>query len=163
MEKLCSCCRAAVDSEDAAILTLGGFGNAKYLCDECDGYLNTVTRGRHAYEIDGAADSLRERIRKAGIDDPLTLKTVESVLKEAKERRDSIERGEYDFAVEEEEDEKSEDIPEELRETEEDRIADEKEAAVNKKWDKIITIVAAVVFIAVVGFLAYKFIAAYFL
>jgi hypothetical protein len=34
---------------------------------------------------------------------------------------------------------------------------------VNKKWDKIITIVAAVVFIAAIGYLAYRFIAAYFL
>ncbi len=163
MEKLCSCCNAPVDSESAAILTLGGFGNAKYLCEDCDQTLNTATRGRDVEEIDGAMDRICDRMRRANIDDTFTLKTVKDILNGAKARRDGIEKGEYDFTAEEENDEASEDVPEELRETEEDRLADEKEAAENKKWDKIITIVSAVAFAAVLGYLAYRFIAGYFL
>jgi hypothetical protein len=101
-------------------------------------------------------------MRRANIDDTFTLKTVKDILNEAKSRRDSIENGEYDFTREEETD-AQEDIPAELCETEEDRLAEEKEAAEAKKWDKIITIVSAVVFAAVIGYFAYRFISGYFL
>ena len=162
MEKLCSCCNAPVDSENAAILTLGGFGNAKYLCNVCDGYMNSATRGREVAEINGAIDSLTSRMRGAGIDDTFVLKTVESVMKEARARRDSIERGDYDFSSEEESDEAEEQIPEELLETEEDRLADERELQEAKKWDKVITVVSAVLFSAVVIYFIYRFIDGYF-
>ena len=163
MEKLCSLCKASVDSEDAAILTLGGFGNAKYLCKECDEQLSIMTRGRDVDEIDKAIATLTDRMRSAGIDDAFTLKTMNSIISEAKARRDSIEKGEYDFSEEEEEDSIAEEIPEELRENEEDRLVAEKEKEDSKKWDKIITIVSSVVFTAVIGFLVYKFISGYFL
>lgn len=163
MEKLCSCCNAAVDSEDAAILALGGFGNAKYLCTDCDSLLNAITRARAPEEIDGAVECLTSRMRRAGIDDGFVLKTVESVMRAAKERRDLIAAGEYDFDEEEKEDSELEEIPEELRESEEDRIADEIEAERAKKWDKVITAVAAVVFGALIAYLAYRFISIYFL
>ena len=162
MEKLCSCCNTLVDSESAAILALGGYGNVKYLCEECDGYLNTVTRGRDAFEIDDAREKLCARIREARIDDNFTLKVVNGILSEAEARRDAIEKGEYDFSKEEEDDAATEEVPEELRETEEDKLADEKEREAAKKWDKVITIVSAVVFAAVIGYLAYRFIAGYF-
>ena len=54
-------------------------------------------------------------------------------------------------------------IPEELRESDEDRVAEEVEAEKAKKWDKIISIVSAVVFTAVIVYLAYRFISVYFL
>ena len=162
MEKLCSCCNTLVDSDSAAILALGGYGNVKYLCEECDGYLNTVTRGRDVAEIDEAKDKICSRMRGARIDDAWTLKTISEVLKEATTRRDAIEKGEYDFSAEEESDEAAEEIPEELRETEEDRLAEEKEEEAAKKWDKIITIASAVVFTAVILYLLYRFVAGYF-
>ena len=162
MEQLCSCCRAPIDSENAAILALGGYGNAKYLCDECDGYLNIATRGREVAEIDGAIDSVEKRMRRAGIDDTFVLKTVASVMKDARARRDEIASGEYDFSAEEESDGVIEEIPEELRETEEDRLADERELEEAKKWDKVITVVSAVIFSAVVIYFLYRFIEGYF-
>ena len=162
MEKLCACCNMPVDSESAAILTLGGFGNAKYLCEECDGHLNTATRGREISEINSAIDSISSRMRNAGIDDTFVLETVDSVIKEAKARRDSIERGEYDFTAEEESDETVEEIPEELRETEEDRLNEERELEEAKKWDKVITVVSALIFSVVLIYFLYRFISGYF-
>jgi hypothetical protein len=162
MEKLCSCCNAPVDSENAPILALGGFGNAKYLCDECDGYLNIATRGRDVNEINEAMDAVSARMRRAGIEDGFVLRTVESIMKDAQGRRDSIARGEYDFSVEEESDGAAEEIPEELRETEEDRLADERELEEAKKWDKVITIVSAVIFSVVIIYFIYRFIDGYF-
>lgn len=153
---------APLDSENAAILALGGYGNAKYICDECDELLNNATRGREIAEINTAMDALSCRMRRAGIDDTFVLKTVDSVLKEARSRRDRIARGDYDFSAEEQKDGEIEEIPEELRETEEDRLADERELEEAKKWDKVITVVSAVVFSAVLIYFLYRFIAGYF-
>lgn len=163
MEQLCSCCKAPIDSENAAILALGGYGNAKYLCDGCDELLNIATRGREVSEIDGAIDSVEKRMRRAGIDDTFVLKTVASVMKDARARRDEIASGEYDFSAEEESDGECEEIPEELRETEEDRLADERELEEAKRWDKVISIVSAVIFSLVIIYFLYRFIDVYFL
>ena len=163
MEKLCSCCMTAVDSESAAILTLGGYGNIKYLCEECDADMNIATRGRDAEQINSAITRLGTRMSKKMVDDTFVLKTMDQIIKEAKARRDAIASGEYDFAEEEESDAVSEEIPEELRVSEEDRARDEKEAEEAKKLEKVISIVSAVIFSAVIGYLIYRFIDVYFL
>ena len=58
------------------------------------------------------------------------------------ERAQKIKQGNYDFSLDEIADADSEDgfddIPEELRETEEDRLQDEKDAELLKKIDKVL-------------------------
>ena len=46
MEKKCSLCKKIVDSENAPILTMGGFGNPRYLCDECAANIEVMTTAR---------------------------------------------------------------------------------------------------------------------
>jgi uncharacterized protein YlaI len=167
----CALCGRIPEVEEPAVLTLGKYGKPRHLCEDCEAELDVATLGRDYDEIVDAIDRLGKKATTFGKDDPATLSTMKGILMNAAKRAAAIKDGEYDFDLDEnpappegeEETEGFDEIPEELRETEEDRIADEKEAAVNKKWDKIITIVAAVVFIAVIGYLAYRFIAAYFL
>ena len=65
--------------------------------------------------------------------------------------------GTYDFALDEvESDEGFDEIPEELQETEEDRLLDEKEAEANAKLDKFLNWAWVGVAIAVVGFIIYR-------
>ena len=163
MEKLCAVCKRKVDSESAAILTLGGYANAKYLCDECDGDMEIATRSRDVAEISDAMDRITKKMSAAEIDDKLSLKTVSDLLAEAKDRAEKIKLGEYDFAKEEEDDAAVEEVPEELRETEEDKIRDEEEAAKNRKIDRIIGIISGVVISAAFAYIAYRLISTWFL
>ena len=162
MDKLCSCCNAPVDSENAPILALGGFGNAKYLCEICDNDMNIATRGRDTEQIDAAMERLAKRMSDASVDDDFVLKTVREVMHEARVRRDAIKEGSFDFEAEYMADGEVEEIPEELRETEEDRLADEREAEKAKKYDKIIGAISIVVFTLVFGCIAYRFLGTYF-
>ena len=43
MHKLCSICSVPVDSENASILVMGGFGNPRYVCEECSQDLDLLT------------------------------------------------------------------------------------------------------------------------
>ena len=75
------------------------------------------------------------------------------------DRAEKINKGEYDFSLDENVEETGEDdIPEELLETEEDKALDERDEKRQKKFDKIFNIVALAVFAGVIGYLAYKFI-----
>ncbi len=163
MEKLCSICKRSVDSESAAILTLGGFGNPKYLCDGCDADMADVTRGADAETVEAAMERIGKKMSAANIDDALTLKTVKEIMESAAERKEAIRRGEYDFESEKELDATEEAVPEELLESDEDKEADRIESEKNAKFDKIINAVSAVVFAGVLGFIIYKIIEIYFL
>ena len=163
MEKLCAVCKRKVDSESAAILTLGGYANAKYLCDACDGDMAIATRSRDCAEISEAMDRITKKMSGAGVDDKLSLKTVSDLLAEAKERAEKIKLGEYDFAREEEDDAAIEEVPEELRETEEDKIRDEEEAVKNRRIDRIIGIISGVIISAAFVYVAYRLITTWFL
>lgn len=162
MEKLCAVCKKKVDSETAAILTLGGYANAKYLCEECDADMEIATRSRECSEISGAMDRITKKMSAAEIDDKLSLKTVSDLLAEAKDRAEQISRGEYDFAKEEEDDAAVEEVPEELRETEEDKIRDEEEREQNKRIDRIIGVISAVVISATFAYIAYRLFSTWF-
>lgn len=149
MEKLCSICKKTVDSETSAVLTVGGYGNAKYICDDCACLLDTATTAREFDAVKSAMDSIGEKMAKNNVDDDLVIATVGELFIEAKERAKAIKDGTYDFSLDEvqsdeeqgsdEEQKPSEefDIPDELRETEEDKeldAADEKKSAF---FDKI--------------------------
>ena len=82
---------------------------------------------------------MHTRELKGDIDDERTVEAVYEIFEEAKSRAVEIKEGTYDFSLDEEEDpEILNEIPEELLESEEDRLLDEKEAEISKKWDAII-------------------------
>jgi len=159
MGKLCSVCNKKVDSETAAILTIGGYGNPKYICEECDGDFAEATGAKDLETIKSAMDRIGKKMSLADPNDKLVLKTVEDIMTEASARAKKIQEGTYDFSAEEAEESKEEqEIPEELRETEEDKELDRKEAERNKKIDKIINWVSAILLLGVLGYAIYRLI-----
>lgn len=176
MQKLCCICNKIVDSDTAPILTVGGYGNAKYLCEECATDLDTATSARDFDTIKSAMDSIGEKMGKNNIDDELVIATVGELFIGAKERAKAIEAGEYDFSAEdadeatatapteeseeteaEESGEESEefDIPEELRETEEDKALDAKDKKSNAFYDKIFNWISIGIIVAALAAVAY--------
>ena len=134
MIKLCSICKKETESESSSILAIGGYGNPKYICDECSKELDTVIKGHEYDEIISNMSLLTDKITASGIDDEQVLKTVENIFIDSKSRAELIKMGEYDFAKDElDATDVETDIPEELRETEEDRILDEQEKAEEEK------------------------------
>ncbi len=162
MEKLCSLCKAKVDSETAPLLTMGGFGNPKYICDECDADLNLATLGREISEISSAMERISKKMLKSGISDGQVLTTVEELMKDANIRAEKIKSGEYDFSQDEENETIEEEIPEELRESEEDRERAEAEEKANKKLEKITNVISLLILLAVLGYLGYRLLSTYF-
>ena len=160
MEKLCSVCNKKVDSETAAILTIGGFGNPKYICEECDGDFTEATGAKDIEAIKAAMDRISKKITSIDQTDKLVLSTVGDIMEEASKRAKKIQDGTYDFSSEtaDESEAESDDIPEELRESEEDKELDRKEAERNKKIDKIINWVSAVAFLGILGYAIYRLI-----
>ena len=162
MDSVCSICNVRLDTENAAILTMSGFGSPRYICEGCDGELSLATRARDISEIGAAMDRISKKMTENNVDDSLVLKTVEEIMSEASVRAEKIKGGNYDFSDEEaaELEDGTEEIPEELRESEEDRELDRIEAEKNKKLDKITNIICIVAIVAAVGFFAYKLISA---
>ena len=119
MSKCCICDRP-IEREDAPILTLGGAGYARLLCDECDSELQAATLGHDVDEIKTAINSLGSKMAESE-PNHLTYQLVTSLLMKGTDRGIKIKEGTYDFALDEvEEDEGLEEIPEDLLESEED-------------------------------------------
>ena len=154
--KICCTCLRRIENEDAPVLTMGGYGNPKLLCDDCAALVETVTRGTDYDEITDAMKALTERMSSSNVDDRYTVETMTALLSDSAERAQKIKEGTYDFALDEVEEEGFDEIPEELRETEEDRLLDEKEAAANAKFDKFMNWAWVAVGACVVGAIAYK-------
>lgn len=161
-EKICSVCRAKIESEEAAILTLGGFGNPRYLCDSCASDFDAASSEKEVSDIDSAIDRISKKMTSARVDDGLVLKTVSELMASARERREQIRLGEYDFS-EDELPEENEEIPKELLESDEDVAAERLAAEKNKKYDKITNIICAVLALAALGFFIYRIIKTYFI
>ena len=137
--KICSTCLRLIESENAPVLVMGAYGTPKLLCDDCANLIDTITLSRDYDEIEASMQTLTERMSASNIDDRFTIATVTDILTNSAERAQKIKEGTYDFALDDAVDEDAmDDIPEELRETEEDRLLDEKDAAANARFDKIL-------------------------
>ena len=157
MRKICCTCLARIENEDAPVLTMGAYGNPKLLCDECASLVETMSYGKEYDTVVAAMDSLTARMSAANVDDRFTVATVTEMLSECAERAQKIKEGSYDFSLDEERaNEGMDEIPEELQETEEDRLLDEKEAASNAKFDKVMNWLWIGVGIGAVGFIIWK-------
>lgn len=135
--KNCCTCLARIESEDAPVLVMGAYGNPKLLCDDCAALIETMTRDKDYNEISSAMENLTYKMSVANIDDRFTVEAVTKILADSALRAQKINEGTYDFSLDDVEDDESfEEIPEELQETEEDKLLDEKDAAANAKFDK---------------------------
>ncbi len=154
--KNCAVCQSVIESDDAAVLCVDGYGNKRYLCAECEEIMDTVTLGKDYTEICEAINEIGKRMVKADITNKFTLKTVEEIIKNAKSRAELIKDGSYDFSLDTEVSDIPDTVPEQLLETEEDKEADRVEAEKNKKVDFWVNIVFAVLIAGCVGFFLYK-------
>ena len=161
--KNCSTCLTRITAEDAPVLIMGAYGTPKLLCDECAALIDTITLGTEYDEITDAMQTLTEKMSSANIDDRFTVDTVTKILSDSAVRAQKIKEGTYDFALDEQEDEGFDEIPEELMETEEDRLLDEKDAEDNAKFDKFMNKLWIALGIAAAGYIIWRIIAAFLL
>lgn len=158
MAEKCSICRRNIENEEPAILTVGGFGNPKYLCEECDAELVELTDGVDFEKINLAMENIGKKLIDARNEDKLVHETLKEIKKEAKERIEKIKSGEY---VREENLKEDEEIPEELLESDEDKALDKAESERNAKIDKIMNWVCGILVSAAFIFFIYKILDAY--
>lgn len=157
MHKLCSICSVPVDSENASILVMGGFGNPRYVCEECSQDLDLLTESRDAEEIKAAMGRIIDKTSTSAANDDLVYETIKNILNESKIRAESIQNGIFEEKESKDADADDE-IPEELLESSEDAELDAIEAQENikreKAFDKFVMLPLLLAFIA---FLIYFF------
>ena len=90
MEKLCAICKSNINSEDSSILVMGGFGNPRYICKDCEKHLDIITLGTQYGDIKKSIEILGERMTASNVDDELTFDTMESIFSTAKDRAEAI-------------------------------------------------------------------------
>ena len=97
----CCLCSKIIESETADILTMGGYGIPRYLCEECANDLNTVTRGTTSDGIHAAMDRLGKKMSVSDVEDKLVA-APEGMLytPEEIERRIHFQEQYYDSHVE---------------------------------------------------------------
>lgn len=146
--KVCSICRKSIDREDAPVLTMGHFGNPRLLCPDCEVLIDTALKSKNAQSAEEAMAKLGETVGDKSVDDDAVIEAVEEIFKTATERAQAIKDGTYDFALDDSDSSDGfDEIPEELLETEEDKKQTEREEEVNRKFNKVMDIVTAVVFL----------------
>ena len=164
MNETCCICKNPVDSEEAAILSMGGFGTPRYMCCECESDIQEMTLSRDIDAISLAIERIGKKMSKNSVDDRITLKTVDELITSSAERKEKIKDGTYDFSEEEEliESESDEEIPEELRESDEDAEAERLKAEKYKKLDTITNWILMVLFAGALGFMIYRILITWF-
>lgn len=157
----CSICKRNIENtDDAAVLAMGGYGNPRYMCDECRADFDELTLSRDVETIKAAAERIANKMSASDVDDKLTLKTVEEIMRSAADRKEKIESGEYDFSEEEAEQNEmcDEGVPPELQESEEDAEAERIRAEKYAKVDKITNYICIVLLVAAIAFAIYRII-----
>ena len=143
----CSLCKREVNKDEAPILAMGGFGNPRYLCDECSHDVDGAMGAKEPDAIEAAMKRISEKLSAVNTDDSLVIETVSSIFEQAGSRARQISEGTYDFSLDEkQENEENTDVPEELRESEEDKQLDEEDKKKSDKFDKVFNIIALVTF-----------------
>ena len=156
----CCICQNNIEREDPAILSLGGTGNARVLCDGCESLIDTATLGRDYEEIGSALGELGRRTAD-GDPDRVTYNVVNSIMMKAADRAKKIKDGTYDFSLDSETDGSDVDfdeIPEELKESEEDIEKDKADEEKMKKFDKVYNVIIILAVAAIVGIIAWRII-----
>lgn len=162
--KRCCICNAPIEHEDAPALVMSISGNPKLLCDDCVKALDEITLGKDYDTIEASIEKVGKMMSENELDS-LTFETMNSLLASAVVRAKLIKEGKYDFSLDEKDNDEDgfDEIPEELRETEEDRERDRADEEKLKKFDKIFNIVAATLVILTIGFVAWRIVESFIL
>ncbi len=154
----CSVCLQKLETDGAAVLTMGHYGSPRLLCPSCEELVDTALKSRDTDAAEAAMARLGETVSSFSIDDTAVTEAVEQIFKGATERIKKIKSGEYDFSLDEQTDEGGfDEIPEELLETEEDKKKTEREDEANRKFNKVMDVVTGAVFAAAVVLLVLFF------
>ena len=156
--KNCALCGRLPEIEEPAVLALGKYGAPRYLCEECEAELDTATLGTEYDKIVDSIDRLGKKAMSFGKDDPVTLRTMKSILESAAKRAAAIKEGSYDFALDEADAEDEFDITDDLKESEEDRKKDERDEKVAKIIDTALSWACGAIFVAAITLFIIKFI-----
>ena len=154
----CVICNRAFDGGDPAVLTMGAYGNPRYLCEECAQDLDTVTLGKDPEEISLAMGKIVDYISANDVDKQ-TFDTVNEILLSAKERLEKIKDGSYDFSLDEadaDDGEGFDEIPPELTELESDKELDRIDEEKYAKIDKVLNVVTIIVAVLVGAFVVWR-------
>ncbi len=159
----CAICFSQVDAENAAILTMSGYGNPRYLCPDCEHDIDLATSSESYEEAAAAMERLSNKVTRSN-PDKQTVETVTHLLADAAVRARSIADGTYDPEAEKGDVEESfDEIPEDMLETEEDIAAEERDAEKLKKFDKVFNWISGIVFAAAALVLIWRILDAYIL
>ena len=178
MSKCCICHRPT-EAETSGILTMGGYGIPKYLCPECEEAVAITTSSEDSAEIRTAIEKLGRTLSAADTGDAQVISLVTGMIDEAGKRAQAIDDGSYiprenapidssegeveqtehgEGAIEKLVDEDEFDITEDLEETEEDRLKDEKDAELTRKLDTVFSWISGALLIGVVIYFIIKLI-----
>lgn len=153
-ERKCCICKKMFTAEDPAVLTMSAYGNARYLCGECESLLDTATLGSDYDTIKEAIGKIGKTVADTDNGDETVIDSVSEILTSAIERAELIREGTYDFSNDAPTEVAFEEIPDELLETEEDRERDARDKKNNAILDKITSWVCGAVLLgAIVYFL----------
>ena len=157
-EIYCALCGRIPECEEPAVLTMGRYGHPRHLCEECESQMDTANLGRDYDEIINAIDILGKKATSFAFDDDVTMDVMRAFIMRAAKRAADIKAGNYNFDVEDApvEDEGFDEIPEELRETEEDAELDRRDAENAKKFDKFLNVLWIAAFTALFVFFMLK-------
>ena len=62
MEKNCVICKKITESDSSAVLTMGGYGNVKYICSECEEDIDIATTSKDYDEIKAAMNRVTKKL-----------------------------------------------------------------------------------------------------
>jgi hypothetical protein len=160
----CCLCNAEITNDDAPVLTMGGAGNPRYLCENCAALIDNATLGDNYDEIKGSIEKLGTLLT-AQEHDYRTTETLTEILDSASKRAQLIRVGEYDFDQDLPEllDDGYDEIPEEMLESEEDIKKDAEEEEKLQKFNKVYNAILTVIIIAFLGYMVWKLIENFFL
>ena len=160
----CSICNSEINCDEPAILTMGAYGNPRYICEECSQDLDTVTLGKDVSDISSAMERIGKKMA-ASDPDKQTYTTVTGLMAIAHDRAQKIKSGEYDFSLDEslEEEDGFDEIPEELAESEEDKEKDRIDEEKQKRFDKFYNYALIGVGIGAALFIIWKIVDAFLL
>ena len=158
-KKKCCICQAEVDSKIASILTMSGYGNPRYLCADCEALVDTATLGDDYEKIMEAMDRLGKTLADNDKGDTSVFDALTDIFAAAGERAEKIREGSYDFSLDSvNDDEGFDEIPEELQETEEDKIKDKRDEKINRVLDKVTSWICGIAMVATLGYFLLKFV-----
>lgn len=152
----CALCGSEITNENAPVLTMGGYGVPRYLCDNCAEQIEVATTAKSTEAIAAAVKALGQKLSMSDHDNA-TNEAMTEILDAAMKRGKAIKDGTYDFSLDgEEPEEVLEDIPEELLETEEDKKLDKEEEEKAERANNIFTWISIIIFSALGAFALYR-------